>query len=86
MDIVVPYSLWYFSVFVLVQLHQFTFLVTQIQFLGDYKIVENGLSQYFSPIFRVWVYLSHVSFGAFFCVNIGPATPVYISHDSDSVS
>ena len=32
----------FFSVLILAQLHIFLCLVTQIQFLGDHKVVKNG--------------------------------------------
>ena len=35
---------------------------------------------------RVWILMYHRAFDVFFCVNIGPATPISISNYSNSVS
>ena len=37
------------------------------------------------PSCRLWILLSHRAFGIFW-LNIFPAKPIYISHNSDSVS
>ena len=66
--------LMYISSLILVQLHQFPFIVTQIQFLGDHKIVGNGYSSInmknynniFRPFCIVWISFSRRDFGFFY--------------------
>ena len=43
MDIVVLHIIWYFYGLILVQIHQFPYLVIQIQYLVDHKIVEKWI-------------------------------------------
>ena len=92
MDIIVLLCIWYFNVWILVQLHQFWFYVTQIHCNDDQKIVAIGSScinmnnchNIFLPYCGVWILLSHRDFDIFW-VNIGPAPPISFSHGSDSV-
>ena len=65
--IIFPWCLWYFSGWILVQLHQFPFLGAQIQCLGDQKIwrittiffshlVEYGYRFTIKPlVFFLWI-------------------------------
>ena len=72
-----------FNGWILIQLHQFLYHITQIQCLGDYKIVEKGSSSinmknynFFLPSCVEWLFLSHRGFDTLIseywsrCINI----------------
>ena len=82
-----------FSWWILFPPHKYQFLVTHIYSLGYYKIVENGYSSKsmnnyndISTHFTECEYCCPIGILIFFCVFIGPTTPIYICHYSDSVS
>ena len=68
--------------------------MTQIKFLGDQSIVGKwllihkyeSLPQYFPPLCRVWIPLSHTAFDILLWVNIFWDMLIYILYYSDSVS
>ena len=85
--------LWYLYWWIFSQLHQFPFLITQIQCLADHNIAEIQLylenkNNYHNIIINLVEYGYHyiIDYLVFIMYYISPATPVYTSHDSDSVS
>ena len=53
---------------------------------GSSSINMNNFHNIFPSYSVVWISLSHRAFDIFLCVNIGPATPIFIYRDPDSVS
>ena len=79
---------------ILVQIHQFTFLMTLIQCLSDHTTEENESSFinmnnyhiFYHPSCIIWTMLSHWDFEGSLYVIISPATPTIIFLYSDYVS